>query len=162
MTPGSATEWYYVGHYGQLGPLTLEQIQELVQDGVVAPETFVWRTGMSGWQRADSTAEIVPLMRGHSGPPPPPLPTASPQTPAYMSSGYLALPKSDRDRTLAGLLQLLIPGTGRMYLGYAAHGVLQLVLTPCIIGWVWSMVDGVLILAGSLRLDGYGRVLTDK
>lgn len=74
-----------------------------------------------------------------------------------------SLPKSDRSRVLAGVLQLIIPGTGRMYLGYAAQGVLQLFLTPfgCGVGWLWSVIDGLIILTGGVKLDGYGRRLND-
>src|SRR5579859_2938673 len=39
-------EWYYIGHYGQLGPLTREQIDELVTGGVISRDTYVWRAGM--------------------------------------------------------------------------------------------------------------------
>ena len=67
---------------------------------------------------------------------------------------------SERSRVLAGVLQLLIPGVGRIYLGYAAYGVMQLLLVPCLlVGWLWSVIDGIVILAGGVRLDGYGRHL---
>ena len=47
---GSAVaDWYYIGHYGQLGPLTKEQIDELVDGGVIARETYVWSTGMPAY-----------------------------------------------------------------------------------------------------------------
>ena len=51
-------EWYYIGHYGQLGPLTKEQMEELVEGGVILQETYVWRTGMPQWQTADTVAEL--------------------------------------------------------------------------------------------------------
>lgn len=81
--------------------------------------------------------------------------------PATYSANFPTL-RSDRSRTLAGILQLVLPGVGRIYLGYAAYGVLQLVLTFCfLVGLLWSFIDGILILAGSPKLDGYGRVLGD-
>ena len=60
-------------------------------------------------------------------------------------------------------LQRGIPGgLGRIYLGYAAIGVLQLVLSFCVgLGYVWSIIDGVIILTGGTNRDGYGRVLPD-
>ncbi|RYG37576.1 TM2 domain-containing protein [bacterium] len=69
--------------------------------------------------------------------------------------------KSDRSRALGGVLQLIIPGAGRIYLGYSAIGVLQLILWPCGVGWIWGFIDGIVILTGGVRMDGYGRHLTD-
>jgi TM2 domain-containing membrane protein YozV len=82
-----------------------------------------------------------------------------------MSPGYhpaYSPIRSDRSRALAGILQLLIPGVGRIYLGYAAYGVLQLFFTLCFgIGYLWSIIDGIVILTGGVKLDGYGRQLAD-
>lgn len=193
-------EWYYIGHYGQLGPLTLEQMDELIEAGVVQGDTYVWRTGMSQWQFGKTVPEIASILARHQvgrppEPPPSPvgkpMPVAPPQTfeapsvPAYVApsqpiapvyptysapGGYYeptispyGEPVSDRSRLAAGILQLVLPGVGRMYLGYAAQGVLQLVLCFCSGGllWIWSLIDGILILTGSVKLDGYGRRLRD-
>jgi hypothetical protein len=180
-------DWYYIGHYGQLGPLTLEQMEELVQGGVVAPDTYVWRTGMADWTHAGGAAELRPFLAAspsYSAPPPPPVGISAPPTipsqpgyevsaPPKLSTPVSSYPspysgnsfpalRSDRSRVLAGILQLVLPGIGRMYLGYAAYGVLQLVLTFCfLVGYLWSIVDGILILAGTPKLDGYGRVLAE-
>lgn len=165
-------EWYYVGHYGQLGPLMLDQMEELVRDGVIARETYVWRTGMADWTRADHVQEFAPMFQpapSTMAPPPPPMPSPPPATPygtlapAPFAYPVASAPRSDKNRLLAGILQLIIPGAGRLYLGYAAYGVLQFVLTPCgfFIGYIWSLVDGVIILSGGLKQDGYGRVLSD-
>ncbi|MBX3117700.1 MAG: DUF4339 domain-containing protein [Fimbriimonadaceae bacterium] len=186
-------DWYYIGHYGQLGPLTLDQMGELVQGGVIQRETYVWRTGLASWDIAVNSDElgsffltVDPLFA--SPPPPPtmspsvnagggstqdpmrwtgapaaPLGYANPSSmaPYPISSppgGYLAV-QSEKSRVAAGLLNLLIPGVGRMYMGYAAIGVLQLVFFPCFVGWIWSLIDGILILSGSPKVDGYGRVM---
>jgi hypothetical protein len=87
-------------------------------------------------------------------------PSATPVAvaPSYYEFGSL---KSDRSRILAGILQLIIPGVGRMYMGFAAIGVLQLLLAMCAVGYVWSFIDGILILVGNVRHDGYGRKLVD-
>jgi hypothetical protein len=172
-------EWYYIGHYGQLGPLTREQIDELIEGGVIASETYVWRAGMTDWLPANRMPDLQPSFtraNPYNAPPPPPDPrlksTAPPpqmspfsyeQTPVNPMSGYptYAAPRSDKSRTAGGVLQLLIPGVGRMYLGYPAFGVLQLILAPCGVGWLWSIIDGVIILAGGVRMDGYGRQLND-
>jgi hypothetical protein len=70
--------------------------------------------------------------------------------------------KSDRSRTAAGILQIVLPGVGRMYLGYLAYGIIQLFLAIfCGVGWIWSIIDGIVMLSGGVRLDGYGRQLVD-
>ncbi len=76
----------------------------------------------------------------------------------YLESG---IPKSDKSRVVGGLLNIL-PGFGRFYLGYAAHGVLQLfTVALCGIGFVWSIIDGIYILLGGVKYDGYGRLIED-
>lgn len=183
-------DWYYIGHYGQLGPLTREQIDELIEGGVIGRETYVWKTGMSDWLPADRIAELAPAFQSAESfatPPPPPgsgsRPTAPTQsapptttavapmrpygsdygvTPAMAGySGLYSTVKSDRSRALSGVLQLILPGVGRIYLGYAAIGVLQLVLAMCFVGYIWSIIDGIIILTGGLKMDGYGRQLSE-
>jgi hypothetical protein len=140
-------DWYYIGHYGQLGPLTRDQIDELVEGGVIARDTYVWRAGM------DASA---PPVQPAPGIDPRYAPVAIPAQ--YPTFGGL---RSDRSRTAAGIIQLLVPGVGRMYLGYMAYGVLQLVTALCGIGFVWSFIDGIVILSGGMKYDGYGRELSD-
>ena len=162
-------DWYYIGHYGQLGPLTRDQIEELVQSGVIGPETYVWRTGMESWRAASDVTDFASALRvsqPFSAPPPPPSaapPVQRPSTdlsvPAYYPT-YGGM-RSDRSRTAAGVLQLFLPGVGRMYLGYVAYGVLQLVTALCGVGILWSFIDGIVILSGGMKLDGYGRQLSD-
>ena len=174
-------EWYYIGHYGQLGPLTLGQVEELIQGGVIARDTYVWRNGMNDWLVADRVDDLKSMFAAadpYVAPPPPPTtPKLAPPAavapmsfaPTATTAAYPVAPRgyypeysvrSDRNRTLAGVLQLFLPGIGRMYLGYAAYGVLQLVLVMCGgVGIIWSFVDGIIILSGGLKLDGYGRQL---
>lgn len=163
-------EWYYVGHYGQLGPLTREQVDELVEGGVIAADTYVWRTGMAEWLPATQVPELAPSLRAtQSFAPPPPPPAARRNAPPPNPQGAivrpteqtLALGVSDKSRIAAGILQLFLPGIGRIYLGYAAIGVLQLVLSLCGVGYVWSFIDGLIMLSNGLRIDGYGRALRD-
>ncbi|MBI1332756.1 MAG: DUF4339 domain-containing protein [Armatimonadetes bacterium] len=179
-----AAAWYYVGSFGQLGPLTLEQMEELIEGGVIEKSTYVWKPGMTDWLPAGHVTELLnsfKIMEPFASPPPIPgstPPVSSPTPPQEGASipGYrsvsmqtygvnrtLVLPKSDKSRTLAGILQLLCPGLGRMYLGYAALGTIQLILTPitCFTLYLWSVVDGIMILSGKVRIDGYGRALED-
>lgn len=80
------------------------------------------------------------------------------------------LPYSDKSKTVAGLLQLLLPcvgvcGVGRLMTGHLAIGLIQLIgywlgfllflalvgflIVPAI--WIWSVVDGILMLTGSIK-----------
>lgn len=87
------------------------------------------------------------------------------------------VPWSDKSRTTAGLLQLLLPlvgvcGVGRLYAGQTAIGLVQLigffvacVLMGVILGffiapaiWLWAVVDGIVLLASGGR-DAFGRPL---
>lgn len=187
-TVGEA-EWYYVGQYGELGPLSLEQMRDLIQDKVIGPDTYVWRRGMTDWIQADGVAELrARISQEMTTPPPPPPGSTRPAVPvapmsqiapaAYAPGGggahalhharaidWLAmeqsLPKSDKSRIVGGLLNL-IPGIGRFYLGYSAHGALQLLTVPlCGIGLVWAWIDCLYILMGGVKYDGYGRVMQD-
>ena len=101
---------------------------------------------------------------------------ASPQAPWGLEPGTNA-PYSDKSKTTAGLLQLLLsivglPGIGHLYVGRTSIGLIQLVGTiagwllvcvvigiPVVIGlWVWGVVDGILMLTGR-PLDAAGRPL---
>ena len=88
-----------------------------------------------------------------SMPPPNPAP--------YGVHPVTGVPYSDKNKLVAGLLQILIPlGIGRMYMGDTKTGVIQLVVTlvTCGIGAIWPFVDGILILVGD-PVDQYGRPL---
>lgn len=189
MSDQENPEWYYVGHYGQLGPLTLGQMGDLIEDGVIDGETYVWRTGMGDWLQAGTVSEMVAKLRP-SGPPPGPSGNSESAPPVFNPGGqsspvapnltdtnppyamrtyshsttvmaYGSVPKSDKSRVAGGLLNLL-PGIGRFYLGYSAHGIMQLLTTVfCGVGLLWSWIDGLYILLGGVKYDGYGRGLED-
>lgn len=56
--------WYYEHDGAQEGPVDADTLQRLVDEGVVARETLVWRDGMADWAPAAS-------VRGLLGGPPP-------------------------------------------------------------------------------------------
>jgi len=41
--------WFYAIDQQQLGPITQEEFSRLLSDGVIKPETMVWREGMANW-----------------------------------------------------------------------------------------------------------------
>jgi TM2 domain-containing membrane protein YozV len=101
------------------------------------------------------------------------LPTASP----YGVHPVTGIPYSDKSKTTAGLLQLLLPfvgicGVGRLYAGHLGIGLVQLLgmflgflLIFVLIGilvvpaiWLWTVIDGIVLLAGN-STDAQGRPL---
>jgi hypothetical protein len=67
--------------------------------------------------------------------------------------------QSDRYRVPAGVLQIVFPfGVGRFYTGHNGIAIAQLLTSFIGVGVIWSMIDGIIILAGGGR-DPYGRPL---
>lgn len=160
-------EWYYQGRYGQIGPITEDQLAELIQIGGIDRATYVWAEPMEDWQPASS----IPSLKAQfpSGPPAPPAPPAPPsfdQTAAARPQSVVGnnyypdqTVRSDKSRIIAAVLSL-VPGFGRFYLGYYLIGILQLVLFPFGIGIIWSWLDALLIFFGNLKVDAQGLRLT--
>jgi TM2 domain-containing membrane protein YozV len=84
------------------------------------------------------------------GPAPMPMPYAPPAP----------MPTSYRSKTVAGVLQIVLPfGSGRFYTGQIGLGLLQLlVVVTTGIGVLWPIIDGVMLLANG-GLDAEGRPL---
>ena len=156
--------WYYVGQFGQLGPLSEDQMLELIESQVITRETFVWKDGMQDWVHAASIPAFARVM-APSGPPP--VPTGRglkvrATAPTFGDSLVEAAP-GPTSRLAGGVMQFFIPGLGRLYMGYLALGLLQLIGTIMTCGFLypWSFIDGILILLGHVPVDGYGRPLRD-
>jgi len=102
---------------------------------------------------------------------------------AYPFAGYgldpvTGAPLSDKSKVAAGVLQLVLSlvgvcGVGRLYAGHVGIGLTQLLgavvsylLICALIGLVtlplivlWSVIDGIVILASSTVRDGHGRLM---
>src|SRR5690349_5740905 len=90
-------------------------------------------------------------------PPPPPGAYGVSSTTPYGLHPGTGIPYSDKNKLVAGLLQILIPiGIGRFYIGDTKIGLLQLVLSLCGVGIIWAFVDGIIILVtDSKDVNGY-------
>lgn len=77
-----------------------------------------------------------------------------------------------RSKMAAGLLGVFLGGLGihRFYLGYTGIGVAQLVLSlfglvtcgiTSIAAWIWGLIEGILILTGSIDKDAQGLALKE-
>lgn len=114
---------------------------------------------------------------GYGAPPPPPaygVPVGYPQA-AYagMPGAYQdpaapfgydpqGRPYSDKQKLVAGLLQILIGGfgVGRFYTGHTGIAIAQIAVTlvTCGIGAIWGLIDGIMILVNG-GTDAQGRPL---
>ena len=90
-----------------------------------------------------------------------------PQSPFQIPIGY-----QQKSKIAAGLLGILLGcfGVHNFYLGYTGKAVAQLLLT--LIGWIacglgpaaaaiWGLVEGIMILTGSIKTDGRNVPLSD-
>jgi TM2 domain-containing membrane protein YozV len=77
-----------------------------------------------------------------------------------------------RSKMAAGLLGVFLGGLGihRFYLGYNGIAVAQLVLTllglvtcglTALGAWIWGLIEGIMILTGSISKDAQGLALKD-
>lgn len=56
---------YYIGINGQqYGPCDWNKLQQLVQQGQLTQQSYVWKNGMAQWEFADNVAELAPLFQG--------------------------------------------------------------------------------------------------
>ena len=58
----------------QAGPYGWTQLQQLVQQGQLTQQTYVWKQGMENWEFAGNVAELSPLFGAPSAPAVPPVP----------------------------------------------------------------------------------------
>jgi TM2 domain-containing membrane protein YozV len=88
------------------------------------------------------------------GPPSMSLPLPVPYAPP------MPVPASYRSKTVAGVLQIVLPfGVGRFYTGQIGLGLLQLLVVVLTgIGVLWPIIDGIMLLANG-GLDAEGRPL---
>ena len=73
--PPPPTIAYSVSVNGQTaGPFNWQQLQQMVQNGQLTPNTHVWKQGMAGWEVAGNVQELANLFGAVPPPPPPPMP----------------------------------------------------------------------------------------
>lgn len=78
-------------------------------------------------------------------------------------------PRYGKSKITAGLLAIFLGAFGvhNFYLGYSGKATAQLLLTVlscCVLSPItslWGLIEGILILAGSIKTDGDGNPLVD-
>jgi TM2 domain-containing membrane protein YozV len=148
-------QWYCSIAGQRYGPVPQETLRQWAQEGRLGRSDLVWGEMMDNWVPAGSVPE---LFAGA----PPPMPPAS---------GLASAPASPelKSKLAAGLLGILVGTLGihNVYLGYTNRGLAQLLITVLTCGfgsmvtWVWGLVEGIMILTGSIDRDAQGRPLRD-
>ena len=54
-------QWYYAEGEDRKGPFEEEEFQGLVRQGVVTPQTLVWREGMANWEPYSGPTPALPV-----------------------------------------------------------------------------------------------------
>ncbi len=85
-------------------------------------------------------------------------PTAPRPGAPYGADPVTGQPYSDKQKLVTGLLNIFIPGVGRLYAGHMGIGIAQLLLWCLVVGAIWSFIDGIIILVNG-GTDGEGRPL---
>jgi TM2 domain-containing membrane protein YozV len=168
----------------RIGTAEREEAARLLADhfgmGRITPDEY--ETRVTDAYAATTLGDLRPLFRdlpqphpGFFGPPPAPLYTqTTAHLPTYAPDSYapdpyappapvpyLPVAYSHRSKTVAGVLQIVLPfGVGRFYTGQIGLALLQLFV--CMItlgaGTIWPIIDGIVLLANG-GMDAEGRPL---
>ena len=74
LAPVTEPEWYAAPGNAQVGPMPVERLTDLIEDGTIKRDTLVWNDGMDDWRPAND----VTVLKIHFLPPPPPPPPPMP------------------------------------------------------------------------------------
>ena len=75
--PPPTTEYLLSVNGQQAGPFNMQQLQQMVMNGQLLTNTFVWKQGMPNWVEAGQVMELQSLFNSMP-PPPPPMPPTMP------------------------------------------------------------------------------------
>jgi hypothetical protein len=163
----------------RIGTAEREEAARLLADhfgmGRITPDEY--ETRVTDAYASTTLGDLRPLFRdlpqphpGFFGPPstpmppmplsmPMPMPMYAPPPVPYAPS--MPLPYSPRSKTVAGVLQIVLPfGAGRFYTGQIGLGLLQLFVCMITFGFgaIWPIIDGIVLLANG-GMDAEGRPL---
>lgn len=75
--PPPVTQYLLSVNGQQAGPFNMQQMQQMVMNGQLLTNTFVWKQGMQNWVEAGQVMELQSLFNSMP-PPPPPMPPTMP------------------------------------------------------------------------------------
>ncbi len=73
-------------------------------------------------------------------------------------------PAEQKSKLTAGLLGIFLGGLGihNFYLGFTGKAIAQILLSLCFgVGAIWGLIEGIMILTGSINKDAKGIPLKD-
>jgi len=73
-----AADYHVIVNGAQQGPVSVEQLQQMANNGSITPDSMVWKDGMRGWEKAGAQEELQSLFAPAT---PPPLPVAGAMPP---------------------------------------------------------------------------------
>ncbi|MBI2389987.1 MAG: zinc-ribbon domain-containing protein [Deltaproteobacteria bacterium] len=88
LPPPAADTWTASIDDNDQREVTTAQLMDLMRQGVVTPDTFVWRDGMADWQAVRDIAELQSAVQASVPPPAAPAFPSEPPTAAYPSPSY--------------------------------------------------------------------------
>lgn len=116
------------------------------------------RPGVGKCAYCGAAVAAIGAQQAPRAPTPPAAPPASP------------VPMGDqKSKVAAGVLGILLGclGIHNFYLGYTTKGIIQVAITVLTLGagafisGIWGLVEGIMILTGSIATDAAGRPLKD-
>jgi TM2 domain-containing membrane protein YozV/predicted nucleic acid-binding Zn ribbon protein len=158
------------------GPVDKPELDQWVAEGRVNSRTQLLRSGDSQWQWASI---VYPHLAGQQAVSTPVVSHGQPYQHQYVNQqAAYATPQAggyvgQKSKVVAGILAILIGSLGihNFYLGYTGRAVTQLLLSvvggilTCGISTsavsIWAIIEGILILTGSIDRDGDGYLLKD-
>jgi hypothetical protein len=91
MSEAEEAEWFYAVDGQQGGPVSLEQLRRMIEEGAVGARDLVWRDGMGEWMASKKVAELWAAEPAATPPPPVPPPViSSPPPPASVLESRVA------------------------------------------------------------------------
>ena len=70
--PPGMSQYMIYANGQQTGPFTIPQLQQMVAEGKLTKQTYVWKNGMANWAFAGTVEELGMLFITNTPPPPPP------------------------------------------------------------------------------------------
>lgn len=121
----------------------------------------------AGWSKCEYCGTARQASAAYPTPPVPRPVAPLPPAPPNQFGPPVAI--DAKSKIAAGLLGILLGALGihNFYLGYTGKGLAQLLITVlscgylAIVSWVWGLVEGIMILTGSIAVDAGGVPLRD-